>query len=113
MKPKFYPSQVLATAQRIDVTKLPWVLYINKKSLPTLGGIYFVGTDEEPTAYIGQARCFKSRFIGHHRKKAFEQMVDEYGHKNVKIRYWQVPSMPKSELVPCGVNTPTISQDCK
>ena len=100
MKSKFYTSQVIATANRIDVTKLPWVLYIDKKSLPTFGGIYFVGTDQESTAYIGQAGCFKTRFIGHHRKNAFEQLVDEYGQKCVKVRYWQAPLMPKCELVP-------------
>lgn len=98
MKSKVYPSQVIATAKSIDVTKLPWVLYIDKKSLPIFGGIYFVGTDEEPKAYIGKAECFKSRFIGHHRKEAFEQLLEDYGHKNVKIRYWQVLPMQKSEL---------------
>ncbi|BAY39738.1 hypothetical protein NIES2111_41150 [Nostoc sp. NIES-2111] len=99
MKDKSYPYQVIATAKSIDVNKLPWVLYIEKKSLPIFGGIYFVGTDQEPKAYIGKAECFKSRFIGHHRKKAFEQLLEECGHENVKIRYWQAPSMPKSELV--------------
>ncbi|MBD2358073.1 hypothetical protein H6G41_26260 [Tolypothrix sp. FACHB-123] len=99
MKSKFYTSQVITTANNIDVTKLPWVLYIDKKSLPTYGGIYFVGTDQEPTAYIGQAVCFKSRFIAHHRKEAFEQLVNEYGRKAVKIRYWQAPLMPKSEWI--------------
>ncbi|MHC5767259.1 MAG: hypothetical protein ACYTXI_16860 [Nostoc sp.] len=61
MKSKVYPSKVITTARSIDVTKLPWILYIDKKSLPIFGGIYFVGTDEEPKAYIGKAECFKSR----------------------------------------------------
>jgi hypothetical protein len=99
MKDKSYPYQVIATAKSIDVNKLPSVLYIDKKLLPTFGGIYFVGTDQEPTAYIGQAKCFKSRFIGHHRTEAFEQLVKEYGHQAVKIRYWQAPLMPQWELV--------------
>ncbi|MBW4560467.1 MAG: hypothetical protein KME32_04770 [Mojavia pulchra JT2-VF2] len=99
MKQKVYPSKIIATAKSINVTKLPWILYIDKKLLPTCGGIYFIGTDQEPTAYIGQAGSLKTRFIGHHRKTAFEQLVDECGQKDVKIRYWQAPLMPKSELV--------------
>ncbi|MDZ8183621.1 MAG: hypothetical protein RMX96_01995 [Nostoc sp. ChiSLP02] len=99
MKQKVYPSKIIATAKSINITKLPWILYIDKKSLPTCGGIYFIGTDQEPTAYIGQAGCLKTRFIGHHRKNSFEQLVEECGQEDVKIRYWQAPLMPKSELV--------------
>ncbi|PHJ59239.1 hypothetical protein VF14_16905 [Nostoc linckia z18] len=99
MKQKVYPSKIIATAKSINVTKLPWTLYIDKKSLPTYGGIYFVGTDQEPTAYIGQAGCLKTRFFKHHRKNSFDQLIDESGEQSVKIRYWQAPLMPKSELV--------------
>jgi hypothetical protein len=92
-------SKKLTTpTQRIDLAKLPWVLYVNKRQLPTCGGIYFVGTDQEPTAYIGMAESFKQRFITHHRSDAFEQLIKESGEKSVKIRFWQAPPMPKDKL---------------
>lgn len=94
-----YSSKILAIAKNIDVSQLRWVLYVEKNSLPTCGGLYFVGTDLEPTAYIGQTECFKTRFLGHHRKSAFEQLLEEHGKENVKIRYWQAPPMPRYELV--------------
>lgn len=86
------------TTQHIDLAKLPWVLYVDRRQLPSCAGIYFVSTDQEPTAYIGMAECFKTRFTRHHRSDAFEQLIEEYGRENVKIRYWQAPPMPKYEL---------------
>jgi len=91
--------RTVAIARAINVSSLPWVLYINKNTLPASGGIYFVGTDQEPSAYIGQAQCFKTRFPGHHRKEAFQQLIHESGEEKVKIRYWVAPVMPKHELI--------------
>lgn len=99
MKPKSSNPKVNSIAESIDIQKLPWVLYSDKKMLPIHGGIYFVGTDEEPTAYIGQAGCLKTRFIGHHREKSFEELSNKGGEKNVRIRYWQAPPMSKNELM--------------
>lgn len=99
MKPRSTSSKVIDTAKRIAQSKLPSILYVDKRLLPTYGGIYFVGTDQEPTAYIGQTQCFKTRFIRHHRREAFERLLNENGRENVKIRYWEAPPMPKSELI--------------
>jgi len=91
--------KTVAIAQKINVSSLPWVLYINKNTLPASSGIYFAGTDQEPSAYLGQAQCFKTRFPEHHSKEAFQQLIHESGEENVKIRYWVAPAMPKHELI--------------
>ena len=62
MKTRSPNPKAIAMARTIDVSSLSWVLYINKNTLPTSSGIYFVGTDQEPSAYIGQAQCFKTRW---------------------------------------------------
>jgi hypothetical protein len=71
---------------------------VDKAKLPIYGGVYFVGSDNDPTAYIGQSQCLKSRFISHHRKEAFNQLVKEHGEQDIKIRYWKAPSLPKDDL---------------
>jgi len=99
MRKRLPNPRTITIAQTINVSSLPWVLYIHKNTLPTSGGIYFVGTDQEPSAYIGQAQCFKTRFPGHHRKEAFQKLIHESGEEHVKIRYWAAPLMPKHELI--------------
>jgi len=98
MKSRPPNPRAIAIAQAINVSSLPWVLYVNKNLLPASGGIYFVGTDQEPSAYLGQSQCFRTRFPGHHRKEAFQQLLNENGSENVKIRYWLAPVMPTYEL---------------
>jgi hypothetical protein len=52
----------------IDILKLPFVSFDERKKLPPTGGVYFVVNPEpEQLCYIGKAQNLRSRWAGHHR----------------------------------------------
>lgn len=57
----------------IDILKLPFVSFDQRKKLPLTGGVYFVVNPEpERLCYIGKAQSLRSRWAAHHRSNQME-----------------------------------------
>lgn len=56
----------------LHVKSMPCLAYSQRRELPPLPGIYFVGTADEPVMYVDLSRNLKARHINHHRKTPFE-----------------------------------------
>jgi hypothetical protein len=54
----------LFTPEMLNIDKLPWVAYTQRKLLPSIPAVYFVLASMEPhIAYIGATKCLRSRFF--------------------------------------------------
>ncbi|WP_144429524.1 GIY-YIG nuclease family protein [Myxococcus hansupus] len=65
---------------RDDVLKLQRVVFQDRGQLPVESGIYFVlyGEPPERIAYIGKAKNFQKRWVGHHRIPEFILLTKLY-----------------------------------
>lgn len=69
----------------LHVKSMSCLAYSQRRELPPLPGIYFVGNADEPVMYVGLSRNLKARHISHHRKSQFESI------NNVEIRFKTLP----------------------